>query len=127
MLRYFLGRLNTKPTLLDHLDKAGTVRRVLSKHGILSVIALRTVPIGPFIVVNLLAGATRVRYSDYLAGTAIGLIAPLLAVTLGADRFLAALQDPGPKSLAALGITIVFVTLLVAWLRHRLRHVGSAP
>ena len=122
---YFLGRLITKPTLLERLDKSSTIRRVLSKHGILSVIALRTVPIGPFIVVNLLSGATRVRYTDYLAGTAIGLIAPLLAVTLGADRFLAALQHPGPLSLAALGATIVMVTLLVAWLRYRMRDVAE--
>lgn len=122
---YFLGRLITKPTLLERLDKAGTVRRVLSQHGILSVIVLRTVPIGPFIVVNLLSGATRVRYSDYIIGTALGLIAPLLAVTLGADRFLAALRNPGPLSFAALGLTIVAVTLLVAWLRHALRNVGD--
>src|SRR6185369_13197506 len=32
---YWLGRLITKPTLIAHLDRQGTIRKVLSRHGIL--------------------------------------------------------------------------------------------
>ena len=125
---YVLGLVITRPTLLEHLDRSGAVRRILARHGVLSVIVLRNLPIGPFIVVNVLSGATRVRYTDYILGTAIGIIPPLLVVTLGAQRFLNALQHPGPKSLAALAATIIIVVLALAWLRHRLRHVAeTAP
>ena len=122
---YWLGRLITRPTLLEHLDRNGTIRRILSRHGMLSVMVLRNVPIGPFVVVNLLSGATRIRYPAYVAGTAVGMLPGLLVVGLGADRFLAALRHPGPFSLAALGVTIVVIVLGVAWLRHRMRRVAS--
>lgn len=122
---YWLGRLITRPTLLEHLDRNGSIRRILSRHGMLSVMVLRNVPIGPFVVVNLLSGATRIRYAAYLGGTAIGMLPGLLLVGLGADRLLAAMRHPGPLSLAALGLTIVAIVLGVAWLRHRMRHVAA--
>jgi uncharacterized membrane protein YdjX (TVP38/TMEM64 family) len=122
---YWLGRLVTRPTLLEHLDRNGAIRRILSRHGMLSVMVLRNVPIGPFVVVNILSGATRIRYLSYLGGTAIGMLPGLLVVGLGADRLLAVLRNPGPLSLAALGVTIVAIVLGVAWLRHRLKRAAD--
>ena len=124
---YVLGRLLTKPTLIEHLDRKGIIRGLLARHGTLSIAVLRNIPIGPFIVVNLIAGATRVKYRHYVVGTAIGMLPPLIVVVLGADRLLAALRNPGPLSYAALAATIVCVVLGAAWLRHRLRHHGQAP
>ena len=124
---YLLGRVLTKPTLLEHLDRKGAIRRILSRHGMLSVIILRNVPLGPSMVVNLLAGATRVSYPAYVAGSAIGMLPGLLIVGLGADRFLAVLRNPGPLSFIALGGAIVVMVLGVAWLRHRLRKHIDEP
>ncbi len=50
------------------------VRRVLSDRGVLAVAAVRVVPAAPFTVVNLVAGAVGLRFFDYAASTAIGLL-----------------------------------------------------
>lgn len=118
---YLLGRLITRPTLIERADKTGAVRAVLARHGALSVLVLRLLPIGPFIVVNLLAGATRVRYRDYILGSAFGVLPAIVAVTLGAQRLLAALRNPGPISMALLALTVTCVMLFIGYLRHRLK------
>jgi len=44
----------------------------LARSSILTVAAVRMLPIAPFTVVNLVAGAMHVRYRDYMVGTALG-------------------------------------------------------
>ena len=64
----------------------------------LSIIALRLVPLVPFNVLNYLAGASAIRTRDYVAGTAIGIIPGAIAfATLGGS-----IDDPGrPAFIAA--------------------------
>jgi uncharacterized membrane protein YdjX (TVP38/TMEM64 family) len=55
---------------------------------------IRNVPIAPFTVVNLLAGASSLRFRDYLLGTALGMAPGIAAVTLMGDRLRGVLEDP---------------------------------
>lgn len=58
---------------------------LLTRRGLLSVIAVRLVPVAPFTAVNYAAGLTGVRLRDYLVGTAIGMAPGSLAyVAVGA-------------------------------------------
>ena len=63
----------------------------IEQHGLLYLLAIRLVPIGPFWLVNLAAGCVRIPLRTYVVGTALG-IAPsmLLYAVLGArlDRLL---------------------------------------
>ena len=44
--------------------------------------AVRLVPVAPFTIVNLLAGAGHVRFRDFMIGTAVGMT-PGIILTLG--------------------------------------------
>jgi phospholipase D1/2 len=49
------------------------VRRSIVERGVLTVAAARLVPIAPFTLVNLVAGASNVRFADFVLGTIRGM------------------------------------------------------
>jgi uncharacterized membrane protein YdjX (TVP38/TMEM64 family) len=78
-----------------------------------SMAGLRLIPIATFTVVNLLAGAARVRLRDFLLGTLIGMGPGIVLICLSVDRARAALSgepvfDPWIiGAIAAAGIAVV--------------------
>jgi phosphatidylserine/phosphatidylglycerophosphate/cardiolipin synthase-like enzyme/uncharacterized membrane protein YdjX (TVP38/TMEM64 family) len=86
------------------------IRRLVAKRGVVAVMSIRLVPIAPFTVVNLVAGALRIPALDYLVGTALGLAPGLVAMSLLGDQVFRILSDPSLSDVA------VFVGLLAAWI-----------
>lgn len=97
--------------------------RVLGARGVLAMVTLRMLPVAPFSIVNLVAGATHIRARDFFIGTLIGLSPGVAAIALFTDSFLAAIRNPGRLTLAALAVvatTVVVAGLLLRrWLRRR--------
>jgi len=84
--------------------------RWLNRRGLPAIITVRIIPVAPFIVTNLIAGAVKLPYRTYLLGSAIGMVPGLLAITVFADRLLDALLAPDLESLGVLaGVTAVIV------------------
>jgi uncharacterized membrane protein YdjX (TVP38/TMEM64 family) len=79
--------------------KANAVSQRLGNHGILAVIAIRMVPIAPFAVVNMIAGASHLRWRDLVIGTVLGMAPGTLVMMLFIDRIVDALKNPGPTTL----------------------------
>lgn len=86
------------------------VRRGIARRGILAITAVRLVPVAPFTLVNLVAGALKISLPDYLIGTALGLVPGLAAMSLLGDRLARVLADP---TLFDVGILLA---VAVAWL-----------
>ena len=57
----------------------------LEQRGILSVFILRLLPIAPFAIVNMIAGATHIRWLHFLLGTFFGMIPGIVAITALSD------------------------------------------
>lgn len=74
----------------------------LGRRGLLAVVTVRVLPLAPFTVVNLAAGASKIRLRDFLLGTVLGMLPGILAITVFSDRMLAVLRDPSGPALAAL-------------------------
>jgi len=93
---------------------------VLRQRGLPAVIAVRFVPIAPYWVVNMVAGAIRIRLWHFLVGTALGVLPGLLAATVYGDQLGAALKDPARINYWLVGaITLFFAAAIVivrAWL-----------
>jgi uncharacterized membrane protein YdjX (TVP38/TMEM64 family) len=68
---------------------------VLKMHGILAMTLLRVVPLAPFAVLGIIAGAVRLRLRDLLVGTAIGMLPGLAATMLFGDQLETALTGHG--------------------------------
>ncbi len=86
------------------------VSRVLQNHGVLTVAALRMVPIAPYTVVNVAMGATGLRTGPFLAGTLIGLLPGIFVLTMLGDRLREVWRDPEPENL------FWFVLAIALWL-----------
>lgn len=90
----------------------------LAKRGILASAVIHTLPIAPFTMVNLLAGASRIKFSDYIIGTGLGMLPGIVAITAFADRVWAAVQNPSLANIAvAAGVLLVLGTAF--WWLHR--------
>ncbi len=94
--------------------------RQMAQRGILTVAIIRNIPVAPFTVVNMVAGASHIRLKDYLIGTAIGMLPGILAITIFADRLLQTIKNPGwGNALLAAALAVVLI-LSGRWLKKRL-------
>jgi phospholipase D1/2 len=103
-----VGRLLGPDTVQRLLGRRiGGVLKRLRRGGIVPVMVIRNVPIAPFTVVNVVAGASAIRLRDYLVGTALGMGPGIAAVTLLGDRLRGVLENPTPGNVGWLSLAIV--------------------
>ena len=106
-------------------SRLNELSRRLGNGGVLAVVVLRLLPVAPFTLVNLVAGATHLRARDFLLGTALGMTPGILAVTVFSDRLAVALWNPSPGALALLAAAAALIAagayVLYRWLAHRAR------
>jgi len=76
--------------------------RRLARHGLDAIIFFRIVPILPFTLVNLVAGASQLRFRDYALGTMIGMTPGIFFITLFQTSLENAILNPGLRSLLIL-------------------------
>jgi uncharacterized membrane protein YdjX (TVP38/TMEM64 family) len=97
------------------------VMRWLSRHGFWASAVVRLVPTVPSVIVNIAAGTTPMRFSAFLAGTAIGSVPKMLAIALGGQAAAAALQGRSVGAWAAVGAAAV-IWLAIAVAGRRILH-----
>jgi phosphatidylserine/phosphatidylglycerophosphate/cardiolipin synthase-like enzyme/membrane protein DedA with SNARE-associated domain len=102
-------------------DRLNRVSKQLSKRGILTIMTLRIVPVAPFVVINLVAGASHIRFKDFALGTLIGLLPGLIAIAFFADGVVRSIRDPNIGSIAWLFAVILMIAGATFWLRKWLR------
>jgi uncharacterized membrane protein YdjX (TVP38/TMEM64 family) len=100
------------------------ISRSLARRGVVAVIAIRMVPVAPFTVVNIAAGASHIRFGDFVIGTVIGLLPGVVVLTLLATSLLEAVTAPSVEDLLLLlgAVAVAGLAALVArrWLKgHR--------
>ena len=121
-MTYWLGQLFGRGTVRriagSRLDR---LSRELGKRGVLAVTTVRVLPVAPFTVINLVAGATHISLRDFFIGTVLGMGPGIIAVALFIDRIIATLRNPEPGTLGLLGAVVVLIVAGMAWLRRSLR------
>jgi phospholipase D1/2 len=93
--------------------------RRIAKRGILAVIVVRIVPIAPFTVVNVVAGASHIRFRDYLIGTLLGMTPGIVVTVTFVHNLAEVVRKP---SAWTIGILAAVVAALIGfgWLLQRL-------
>jgi phosphatidylserine/phosphatidylglycerophosphate/cardiolipin synthase-like enzyme/uncharacterized membrane protein YdjX (TVP38/TMEM64 family) len=87
VVTYFAGRRMRRDTVRRLAGpKIERMVGVLRKHGLLAMSLLRLVPIAPFFVVGIVAGAVRLKLWHLAVGTAIGMLPGTLAATIFGDQ-----------------------------------------
>lgn len=99
----------------------------LGRSGLLAMLAVRVVPVAPFTVVNVVAGASRIRWRDFLLGTLLGMLPGILAITVFSDLALQLLHDPSPREVAVMGALGLLAVATLLALRRWLAGRGALP
>src|SRR5262245_16590532 len=123
---YFAGYLLDRSTVLRLAGgKLNRVMDVMRQRGLLAVTALRLVPLAPFAVEGIVAGAIRIKLWQFVLGTAIGMLPGTLVATVFGKQAEAALRDPGRINYwVVAGVAVVFIvgTLAVRnWLKRQIQ------
>ncbi len=90
-------------------DAIDRISRRLARRGLLAVLVVRLVPIGPFTVINVAVGASHIRLRHFLLGTLIGMAPGTLGIALFSQRALDALLQPSAATLLHLLAVIVLL------------------
>jgi phospholipase D1/2 len=111
IVTYGVGVLIGRETLENVLGpRLNRIRRAITRHGVLAIATVRMVPVAPFTVVNLAAGASRIPFIDYMLGTILGMLPGLVLMSALGYQIFNVLTAPTP-----LNVTL-FVVAVVAWI-----------
>jgi uncharacterized membrane protein YdjX (TVP38/TMEM64 family) len=94
---------------------------LVKRKGLWAIILIRAFPIAPFVMINLAAGALRVRLRDFVLGTFIGLAPGTVVLSLFTDQLAQALASPEARGWLGWGGAAVVLALLAwhFWRRRR--------
>jgi uncharacterized membrane protein YdjX (TVP38/TMEM64 family) len=98
----WLGRETVRRLVGSRINR---LSRRIAKRGILAMLVVRLLPVAPFTVVNIVAGASHISFRDYMIGTLLG-ITPGAVITVTFVHNLAeAVRNPSMGAIAVLGLT----------------------
>ncbi|MDX1710557.1 MAG: TVP38/TMEM64 family protein [Rhodovibrionaceae bacterium] len=126
LVLFALGRLYGRP-LVERLGgpRAVALSDRLRRHGFISVTLLAMMPVAPFTIYNLGAGASRVRLHHFIGGTAIGMSPAMLALVIFGEGLTRLVTHPDVTSallvLAAVALVGVIGFAANAWYLRRRR------
>jgi len=83
---------------------------LIRDNGFLASLLVRIVPTGPFVVVNLAAGVTRMKFTSFLLGTGIGIIPKIGLVASLSEGVKGTVTGKGPLYIA------IVVGIALAWM-----------
>ena len=118
----WVGRQPLRSLLGPRLNR---IRNVFVRRGVLAIAAIRLVPVAPFTVVNLVAGASSVRLVDYVVGTVLGLLPGLLLMSALGYQIYRFLIAPTAADLALLAGAALLWVVAVFGAQRLVARVGN--
>lgn len=124
---YCIGRTLGRDTVRRFAgSRLNRLSKRLGERGVLAVALVRVLPVAPFSIINLVAGASHIGLRDYVFGTLLGMGPGTLMIAIFIDRVTATIEDPGMGSLAVLGIVLAIIFFgtyaLKRWILRRKPH-----
>jgi len=111
---YYAGCVLPRRTV-RHLAgaKLDEMKHVLRRRGLLAILAVRIIPVAPFAIEGMIAGAARIKVWHYVVGTILGMAPGTLTTTVFGDQFATALEDPSRINYwLVAGVAAFFIVLI---------------
>jgi uncharacterized membrane protein YdjX (TVP38/TMEM64 family) len=89
------------------------IQRNLKRNGTLAVFVIRKVP-APYMLANIVMGASTIPFRDYLLGTLLGMGPMIIALAGFGYQLTQAFDDPSPRTIA-IAAAFLLVPLALAW------------
>lgn len=114
LVGYTLGRRGGKRVKKLRFRGFERMSEELRRGGFMQVLGLRLLPIAPFTVTNILAGAARVRLLPYIGATVVGIAPYILTFALFGHQARRLLANPTSLDIAVT-VAIVILATLALW------------
>ncbi|HNY64073.1 MAG TPA: VTT domain-containing protein [Deltaproteobacteria bacterium] len=123
---YWIGHALGR-SFVQHLAgrRINSLSERLGRRGILTVIILRIVPVAPYSIVNLLAGASHIVFRDFLIGTAIGMFPGIFAITIFTESLKNFILEPSIANVAILAGSMILSVALLVWISKITRRASG--
>jgi phospholipase D1/2 len=106
---YALGAAIGKRPLRNILGpRLNRVRQRVARRGVITVAAIRLVPIAPFTVVNLVAGASGIPLLNYVLGTMLGMLPGLIVISAVGHQLARIMTSPTTMDFVLLIAAVTF-------------------
>jgi phosphatidylserine/phosphatidylglycerophosphate/cardiolipin synthase-like enzyme/uncharacterized membrane protein YdjX (TVP38/TMEM64 family) len=126
IVTYALGARLGKEALRNVLGpRLNRLRRRIARRGVIAVATIRLVPLAPFTVVNLVAGASAIRPVDYIAGTILGMLPGLIVLSLLGHQVMRILSNPSWTEVALLATAVAVWIAVSIGLQAVVTKLGS--
>jgi uncharacterized membrane protein YdjX (TVP38/TMEM64 family) len=124
-----LGRVIPREVLQEMAGpRVAQISATLARRGVLAIFAARFIPVAPFTLINLIAGASRVKKTPFFAGTALGMLPGILVFTMVGRQLLAAFHARRTEDVATAVVLGLLLLLGLAGAGSYLRHkLGPVP
>jgi phospholipase D1/2 len=124
LIVYGIGRTLGRDTVRRFAGaRLNRLSKRLGERGVLAVALLRMLPVAPFTIVNLVAGASHIGFRDFLLGTLLGMGPGMLMIAIFVDRVSATIQNPGIGTALLLAVILALIFLgtygLKRWVLQR--------
>ncbi len=100
---------------------ANRMARFIGNNAFIASAVVRNVPTGPFLLVNMVFGVTRAKYSHFLAGMAVGVLPKIALVAFAGTSILSAFDGQPIVALGAAALAVAIWLGLVLFARSRIR------
>lgn len=105
---YLLGRWLGRDAVQKLAGKkVNRLSRKLARRGWLTVSLIRVVPIAPFTIVNMVAGASHISARSFIIGTAVGMCPGILAIMIFEEGLERAIRNPDWGTLSLALVTLL--------------------
>lgn len=105
---FYLGKIAGQPILEKFFqDRLNQLSEKIQNRGVLSVALLRLVPIAPFVVINLVAGLSKLKLRTFVAGSCLGMLPGMAGVVFVTYQAKSAYTDPSWQTWALLALGLL--------------------
>jgi phospholipase D1/2 len=126
LFSFLIGRALGRRPLQSLLGaRANQIQSRIVGRGILPVLVIRMLPIAPFSLVNLLAGATKMKLCEFLIGTALGMAPGIVAMAMLGSQIADFVEHASASNILLMGLTIVLWILVCAGVQFVVTLLGE--
>ncbi len=105
---FYIGKIAGQPILEKFFeDRMNQLSKKIQNRGVLSVALLRLVPVAPFVVINLVAGLSKLKLRTFVAGSCLGMLPGMAGVVFVTHQAKSAYTDPSWQTWALLGLGVL--------------------
>jgi phospholipase D1/2 len=110
-LGMWLGRETVRKVLGPRINR---LSRRIAKRGILAMVVVRVLPIAPFTVINVVAGASHIRFLDFIVGSLLGLLPGIVLTVTFIHNLAEVIRNPTPGTIALLvGAAVLLIAVAI--------------